>query len=350
MHRFLVATLCLFLTCGGAGASLLEVPGDYATIQAAIDAANPGDEIAIAAGTYEVAAPHLLPPGGLSVRGTGEVVLTGSAGAFFEVVDPQNLDRFRFANLRFTGNAVGIRTPVPSNPFPETRLEVEHCAFVQNGVGISARNTGQFRLTNCRFEGGAIGVDLRFAWMQAENCVFIGPEVAIYSDEGQADRLVERCLFVDCYGLYGAVSLDGDAYFILNQCTFDRCGAPDGAAISSRQGAIVVVDRCIVVSGPGLAFGCIGGLENLFIITCSDLWNNADGNWHGCGYGEPEENGNFSADPRFCDSGAGDYTLDGGSPCAPAGNPCGELIGAYDVGCDLTGVASTSISAVKSLY
>jgi hypothetical protein len=348
--RAILALACLLSFSTAASAAILNVPADYASIQAAIKAAAPGDEIVIAAGTYEVAAPHILPPGGLTFRGTGEVVLTGSTDAFFEVVDPQNLDRFRFENLRFTGNPVGIRTPVPVNPFPETRLEVEHCAFVQNGVGISARNTGQFRLTNCRFEGGDIGVDLRFAWMLAADCVFIGPEVAIYSDQGQADRLVERCLFVDCYGLYGAVSLDGDAYFILNQCTFDRCGAPDGAAISSRQGAIVVLDRCVVANGPGLAFGCIGGLENLFIITCSDLWNNADGNWHGCGYGEPGENGNFSADPRFCDPGAGDYALSAGSPCAPANNGCEELIGAYKVGCDFTATPSASISAIKSLY
>jgi hypothetical protein len=348
--RAILALACLLSLSTAASATLLNVPADHATIQAAIDAAAPGDEVVIAAGTYAVAEPHLLPPGGLSFRGTGEVVLTGSAGAFFEVTDPQNLDLFRFENLRFAGNPVGIRTPVPVNPFPETRLEVENCAFVQNGVGISARNTGLFRLTNCRFEGGAIAVDLRFAWMQAADCVFIGPEVAIHSDEGLADRLVERCLFVDCYGLYGAVSLDGDAYFILNQCTFDRCGATDGAAISSRQGAIVVLDRCIVVGGPGLAFGCIGGLDNLFIITCSDLWNNADGNWHHCGYGEPEENGNFSTDPLFCDPDAGDYSLDAESPCMPANNGCEELIGAYKASCNVTATPSTSISAVKSLY
>lgn len=338
----------LLLPAFAAGA--LRVPADYPTIQAALDVAAPGDEILIAAGTYSVAAPHVLPPGGLSFRGEGEVVLTGSTGAYFEVVQAQNLDLFHFENLRFVGNPVAIRTPVPDNPFPETRLTVENCRFEANGVGISARNAGQFRLTNSRFEGGSVGVYLEHAWMQAADCVFIGAENAIRSEEGRAERLVERCLFLDCWGYYGAVALDEDELFSLVQCTFDRCGATDGAAISSRQGARVVLDRCIVVNGPGLAFGCIGGLDNLFIVSCSDLWNNAGGDWHGCAHGAPEENGNISADPRFCDAAAGDYTLSAASPCAPEGNGCGELIGAYPANCAATTAAAISFSAVKQLY
>jgi hypothetical protein len=349
MRKPLLLVLCLLLT-GAAQADVLDVPADYPTIQAAIDAANPGDEIVIAAGTYDVAKPHELLPGGLTFRGVGEVVLTGSTDAFFDVTAPENLDLFRFENLRFVGNPTGIRTPTPVNPFPETRLEVEGCTFLDNEVGIDARNTGQFWLTNCRFEGGTIGVELRFAWLFAQDCVFVGAENAIRSDEGLADRLVDHCLFVDCYGYYGAVTLDGDAEFILNQCTFDRCGAEDGAAISSRQGAVVTMDRCIVANGPGLAFGCIAGLPNHFIVTCSDLWNNAGGNWHACGYGGPEDNGNFSADPRFCAPELGDYGVQAGSPCDPADNACELLVGAYEVGCESTATLPTSFGAVKSLY
>lgn len=343
------AVACLLLLPASA-AAVLRVPADYPSIQAALDAAAPGDEILIEAGTYSVPTPHLLPPGGLTLRGEGEVVLTGSAGAFFEVADPQNLDLFRFENLRFVGNPVGIRTPVPANPFPETRLEVEHCRFEANGIGISARNAGQFRLANCRFEGGTVGVYLMHAWLLAADCVFIGQENAIRSEEGLAERLVERCLFVDCWGYYGAVALDEDELFSLIRCTFDRCGATNGAAISSRQGARVVLEQCIVANGPGLAFGCIGNPENLFIVSCSNLWENAGGNWHACGHGGPEENGNFSADPRFCDASAGDYSIRADSPCAPAGNDCGELVGAGGVACEATDVGETSIGAIKSRY
>lgn len=48
-------------------------------------------------------------------------------------------------------------------------------------------------------------------------------------------------------------------------------------------------------------------------------------------------NGNISEPPLFCDEAADDFTLDDQSPCAPAGNGCGLLMGAHGVGC---GVAS----------
>jgi hypothetical protein len=60
--------------------------------------------------------------------------------------------------------------------------------------------------------------------------------------------------------------------------------------------------------------------------------------------------GNFSADPLFCDAPGGDYRLHANSPCAPAGNECGVLIGALPVGCDATALESRSWGSIKALY
>jgi len=41
----------------------------------------------------------------------------------------------------------------------------------------------------------------------------------------------------------------------------------------------------------------------------------------------------ISADPLFCDASGFNYTLFENSPCSQSNNICGELIGAYDIGC-----------------
>jgi len=46
-----------------------------------------------------------------------------------------------------------------------------------------------------------------------------------------------------------------------------------------------------------------------------------------------DKDGNFGADPWFCNGLASDYTLQDGSPCLPANNSSGELVGALGAGC-----------------
>jgi hypothetical protein len=60
---------------------------------------------------------------------------------------------------------------------------------------------------------------------------------------------------------------------------------------------------------------------------------------------------NIFEDPLFCDLADEDLTLRGDSPCLPANNPWGELIGAHEQGCEAPiPVEDTSWGAVKALY
>jgi len=80
--------------------------------------------------------------------------------------------------------------------------------------------------------------------------------------------------------------------------------------------------------------GCAVECENsLPVLTCTDIYGNPDGDWTGAIADQADADGNMSLDPLFCDSGAGDFAIDAGSPCAPENNTCGVTIGASGVGC-----------------
>ena len=85
--------------------------------------------------------------------------------------------------------------------------------------------------------------------------------------------------------------------------------------------------------------GCLDG-EGLYVdsgssavITCSDIFGNAGGDWVGPIAGQLGQDGNICDDPLYCDPTAHDFTLAENSPCAASNNPDCGLIGAHSVGC-----------------
>jgi hypothetical protein len=87
-------------------------------------------------------------------------------------------------------------------------------------------------------------------------------------------------------------------------------------------------------------------------INCTDIFSNQGGDYTGCLSEEEGINGNFSADPLFCDGENGDYTLHEDSPCLPGNHPDGyecDLIGAWPEGCPTTSVSEHSYARPGSL-
>jgi predicted outer membrane repeat protein len=143
---------------------------------------------------------------------------------------------------------------------------------------------------------------------------------------------------------------------LLNNCTFSHNSCEHlGGAIACGETSFIELQGTIVAfsgQGEGVFCGDCG-----IAVTCCDIFGNAGGDWIGCIADQYGVNGNFSADPLFCDpgdetipmlySGASPYTLHADSPCLPGNHPdgydCG-LIGAYGIGCG----PSTSPPVAKS--
>ncbi len=100
------------------------------------------------------------------------------------------------------------------------------------------------------------------------------------------------------------------------------------SSVEIDSNATAFIDKCIIANSPnGMA------IEGYPTISCSDIYGNTLGDWTENIAGQFGNSGNMSADPEFC---GGLYSIDSTSPCAPARNECGELIGALGVRCGWT--------------
>jgi parallel beta-helix repeat protein len=79
MLRVAFGSVLVLALASSASAETLRVPNQFESIQEALEAAGPGDTVAIAPGSYEIVGGLVLGPGrdGVSIRGQGRVFLDG---------------------------------------------------------------------------------------------------------------------------------------------------------------------------------------------------------------------------------------------------------------------------------
>jgi len=151
MRCFALALLSVPWLAVAARADVLHVPKDFATIQAAIDAAQAGDEIVIAAGSY---AESLLIDGqsDLRLRGQGKVTLTGAPGVppLLSIQDGTDIEVKR---LRFEGSA---GTGVAISGF-SSGVALLHCRVSDaDGAGIAVEQSDTILLEHVDVSGAGL--------------------------------------------------------------------------------------------------------------------------------------------------------------------------------------------------
>jgi len=310
--------------------------GEYPTIQAAIDAAYPGDVVELADGVY-------TGPGNVNLYFPGLEFTFRSQSRDPEscIIDGEETSR----GMRFTSE--------------------EPASTLVEGVTIR----------NCRAEGASgAAVYLEHAVTRFRDCIF---ESNVADEDGGAVAghsglpHFESCLFRQNWahnrggGLYLYYTNEGE---VASGCTFtgNKAAAAGGGVF--LYGADVTFNGCTITDNlvPGaegfgggiaatatshlglqttiIAFnhaGSCGGLSaSDCFADCCDFFGNTYDNW--CGSSPPPGWQNIVvADPLFCDFDGEDYALHADSPCAPftPPNPSCPLIGAWPVGCEATGVA-----------
>jgi len=148
-HRRSLALALLFAAAPPAEGANLEVPKDYATIQAAVDAAGPGDVVRIAKGDYAEAV-VIDGKTDLTIRGKGKKTRLGGSTIPITV---ENSSDITIDALHFSGETAGIYV------IDMAGIAVRNCR-AEGDYGIWALHASQMTIEGCSFEAGSTDVHL----------------------------------------------------------------------------------------------------------------------------------------------------------------------------------------------
>ena len=291
-----LAVLVVIVQAGSARADILKVPGEYATIQQAIDAAEDGDVIVVARGTYSERGNVDLNSLGrdLTIRsenGPDSCILDAKRRGRHFVFENGETDDFlvdgftlRNGSAREADSAVGDGGSVlcDNGSSPVFR----NCRFVHNtayaGGAVIARSSSHPRFESCKFDhnratwGGAIG---------AVN--FSGP--GLYRCSFQNNSAQIGGAIVGWFGWYYSDDSGPD----IEKCEFAANQALDTATMASAGGAMYLfrsypyVSRCVFrgndAEGAGGAIH--GHKSNPLLMSCLFVDNEAI--WGGAYYNDP---------------------------------------------------------------
>lgn len=294
-----------------------------------------------------------------------------------------------YTKCRFIGNNKGL--DLSQRPYPKDKRRqldadrycnyaIDSCDFMDNGLGLDVTGMGwNYCVSNCMFSDNGTALSSGDeAWINLDRCLFSGNGYGITSVEGSCHSNLTNCefrrntagalhnvgylkceysIFTDNTGEPLTTSnwgfQKGNAFFI--NCTFAGNSVDTGPLIRT-YGDSLIISSCIISSNQSDEIAeCLtwdqeswSWVNGTVVANCTDIVGNEAGNWSGFLAGQDTVRGNFSANPLFCDTLNSSYTLKNSSPCAPANNSCGVLIGAYGIGCENVAPVITSRDTVMA--
>lgn len=338
------AAVILLLQVPRAVAGEIHVPGDYTTIQSAINAAGSGDEIIVAPGTYR------------------EYVNFVSKAITVKSMNPDDLEVVKATIIDAGGTSPVVTFWGGGNGAALEGVTVTNGFNQYNGGGGIV----------CMYKTGT-GPGSGPASPRIVNCIITGNICEASSGGGgiccgkSCSPTIAKCTISmnkALYGYGGGIDCFNNSSPIITQCTFSANEAKHGGGISSRYASRPQITNCIISGNK--AYGSGGGMYAIqnttqtTVINCTLYGNSASAPRNGGGIccdtmtitnciiynngngdiikisGEKSPVVSYSnvgdgwfgtgiiiADPLFVDSVSGNFHLQDSSPCIDTGTAMG---------------------------
>ena len=305
--------------------TVLNVPTIYTTIQAGIDAAQQGDTVLVADGIYSGDGNRDLTFYGKnitlkSVSGPGatSIIVGGSETDTHRAISFENGEDSTSIVEGFTMGYGFVDVAVVFAGYYSGGVTLKNCIITQSSSYGLFTNGWQKPITidSCRFTGNGSSGAYLFSPATIRNSVFDHNNAYGLMIGGWNLVDISNCTFVA--NVYDGFVVEGEP----------PLGRDDQAAAEDSNR----VYNSIAAYNGGCGFGQIFWSRPI-ALSCNNAFGNLGYDEFCVGLLEPGVNGNISEHPYFCDTASGDYHISDQSPCAPANNDCGLLMGTFDVNC-----------------
>ena len=296
----LVIAMAMPMATPVVAATIINVPSDYPTIQAAINNAHTGDIILVASGIYYE---------NIVFYGKNGITLQSNSGALTTIIDGSDSGTV----VKFDGTSDNV---LDSFTIKNGRAEF-------GGVTFSEVPTGT--LKNCIVQDNVSTWDSAIYISGSPNII----NNLIVNNSSQGIHLYASAIQINnqsspiianniIKGNVGGPAIKMETSFFSTPEIFNNViYGNSGGGIQYLNAS--VANNIITNNGE---FGIYSGGQT---IRSNDVWNNSLGNYGDYYHGTPIPgqtglNGNISVDPLLANPALGDYHLLAGSPCIDAGN------------------------------
>jgi hypothetical protein len=318
--RDLAIVAVLFLAATAGNTTTILVPSEQPTIQAGINVVSEGDTVLVAPGMYTGDGNRDIDFGGKNL------VLMSESGPETTIIECEGSHDDPHRGFYFH-NGEDSTTVVDGFTIQGGDWDNGWDAY---GGGIYCDGSSP-TFVNCWIKdnkalaptypaiiGAGGGAYCRFASPTFVNCVF--------TDNWASESVGWG------FGGGGAIACVGSSPHLIG-CTFsgNRGHIYSGTLLCDYYSSPVLTN-CILAFGSRKAVHCEDAGSHP-TLNCCNIYGHEGGDWYGYIADQEDVNGNFSADPMFCDTAAGNLRLQYGSPCLPANNTSGQLVGALSAPC-----------------